>query len=96
MKRGTVVAVCHDGKWGRRVQGVVIATRQGHHIQVRFPHPETGAPVEFWARRRPAIRHVRRPAGSCCHTHKRYVRYGGWASTGGWSPWYSVAKWQAE
>ena len=35
MKRGQTVAVCYDGKWGRRVKGVVIATKQSR-ICVRF------------------------------------------------------------
>ena len=37
MKRGDHVAVCYDGKWGRRVKGEVIATRKGSRILVRFP-----------------------------------------------------------
>lgn len=37
MKRGDYVAVCYDGKWGRRVRGEVIATRKGSRILVRFP-----------------------------------------------------------
>ena len=37
MKRGDIVAVCYDGKWGRRVKGEVIATRKGSRILVRFP-----------------------------------------------------------
>lgn len=37
MKRGDFVAVCYDGKWGRRVKGQVIATRKGSRVLVRFP-----------------------------------------------------------
>lgn len=78
MKRGTKVAVCHDGKWGRRVQGEVIATRNGHHIKVSFPHPETGELVELWARRMSG----------------KYGHFGGWAPIDWFCPWYSVYKWR--
>lgn len=99
MKRGTVVAVCHDGKWGRRVKGEVIGTRRGHHILVRFPHPETDDPVEFWARRRPAVRRmktVRRSAGFTMSTFKRYVSFAGWADIDWFCPWYAVYPWSEE
>jgi hypothetical protein len=76
MKRGNKVAVCHDGKWVRRVVGEVIATRRGHHIKVRFLHPENGSPVEFWARKLP----------------KEYSCFGGWADIDWFYPWYSVRK----
>lgn len=77
MKRGDSVAVCHDGKWGRRVQGEVVATRKGHHLKVRFPHPDDGTPVEFWARRRPG----------------RRVYFAGWADISYFCPWYAVRPW---
>ena len=83
MKRGKKVAVCHDGKWGRKVQGEVVATRRGHHIKVSFPRPESGEPVEFWARKMPTIR----------HSGKRYAYFGGWASIDWFCPWYAVHKW---
>jgi len=53
MKRGKTVAVCYDGKSGRRVPGVVTETRRGHHIKVRFkPWGVDEAPeVEAWFRR---------------------------------------------
>ena len=96
MKRGTKVAVCHDGKWGRRVQGEVIATRNGHHIKVSFPHPETGNPVEFWARRRPAIRKSRNKPPSCLYWGKHYAWFAGWADIDYFCPWFSVSKWKEE
>lgn len=95
MKRGAKVAVCHDGKWGRRVQGEIIATRQGHHVQVRFPHPETGEPVEFWARKNRTIRRTIRRKGSCISTGKRYAYFSGWADIAWWYPWYAVHPWPA-
>jgi hypothetical protein len=63
MKRGAKVYVCHDGKYGRRVQGDVVATRNGHHILVGFEHPACGY-VEFWARRRTTNK--QRPYTSFC------------------------------
>jgi len=96
MKRGTIVAVCHDGKWGRRVKGVVVATRQGHHIKVRFDNPDNETPdapaqVEFWARVRPTI-HYRKKFDTNSYTMYRYKNYGGWVTNGVWFPWYSVYK----
>ena len=35
-KLGQKVAVCYDGKWGRRVMGEIIATHRGSAITVRF------------------------------------------------------------
>jgi hypothetical protein len=98
MKRGTVVAVCHDGKWGRRVKGVVVETRKGHHIKVKFPNPasETEEEVEFWARRSPAVRHERRKPGSCIIYSKRPVTFGGWADIEYFCPWFAVSKWREE
>lgn len=93
MKRGTIVAVCHDGKWGRRVQGEVVATRRGHHIQVRFPHPETDEPVLFWARKLPTIHYQRQKHGSCISYGDRRAYFGGWAAIDWFCPWYSVHGW---
>lgn len=96
MKRGQIVAVCHNGKWGRRVKGEVVATRQGHHIKVRFPNPDTGAPLEFWARVSPII-HYTRKTRKWVWYDKRYKTYGGWIDgIDVWSPWYSVTKWKEE
>lgn len=95
MKRGTVVAVCHDGKWGRRVKGEVVATRRCHHILVRFPHPETNEPVEFWARRVPPIRYRKVKIDGCITRIqiKRAAYFCGWADIDWFCPWYAVHKW---
>lgn len=94
MKKGTIVAVCHDGKWGRKVKGEVVATRNGHHIKVRFPHPEDDTPVEFWARKLPAIRYRRQKHGGCIMYSNRASYFAGWADIDWFSPWYSVYKWK--
>lgn len=96
MKRGQKVAVCHDGKYSRAVLGEVVETRKNHHIKVRFPHPETGLPVEFWARKIPTIRY-RRVIGSKYGDIvylKKYAHFAGWADIDWFSPWYSVHKWR--
>lgn len=69
MKRGMKVAVCYDGKYGRRVPGIVTATRRGHHIKVRFiPYAsEDNTEVESWFR-------IKR---SKCNGQRKY--FGGWA-----------------
>lgn len=94
MKRGDKVWVCHDGKWSRRVEGVVVDTRRGHHIKVQFPHPEDRTSVEFWARKKPAIRYWRTKKNSCVSYGKSYTYYGGWADIDWWFPWYAVYKFQ--
>lgn len=53
MKRGDKVAVCYDGKWGRRVPGTVLATKNGYRILVEFNEyacDEGDAPVQHWFR----------------------------------------------
>lgn len=51
MKRGDFVAVCYDGKWGRRVKGEVIATRNGSRVLVRFPeYANEDNIIEHWFR----------------------------------------------
>jgi hypothetical protein len=97
MKRGTIVAVCHDGKWGRRVKGVVVDTRNGHHIKVRFENPDDeteGAPkeIEFWARVRPTIHYLKK-CGFNSYRSNRYKSFGGWADIDYWCPWFAVYKW---
>ena len=84
MKTGSKVFVCHDGKWGRRVVGEVIATRNGHHVKVRFPHPNNeGEPdVEFWARKLPKSR------------WNPQTRFGGWAECDWFCPWFSIYKYR--
>lgn len=97
MKRGDKVAVCHDGKWGRRVLGEVVATRNGHHIKVAFPHPENDSVVEFWARKEKPVRYqqIKQRNGYCkIICLKSYTYFGGWADIDWFSPWYSVHKWK--
>lgn len=94
MKIWTKVAVCHDGKWSRRVQGEVIATKRGYSVKVRFPHPESLYPVEFWAKKVPAVRYCRNKPPSCIFYGKRYAYFGGWADIDWFCPWYSVLKWK--
>lgn len=92
MKRGQKVMVCHDGKWSRGVEGEVIATRKGHHIKVRFPHPETEQPVEFWCRKNRPIRFMRRNKGryGSISYSWRYSYFSGWADIDWWMPWYKI------
>ena len=56
LKRGMAVAVCYDGKWGRRMKGEVIRTDRGSRVLVRFPlwAEETETVVEHWFKRRRA------------------------------------------
>ena len=95
MKRGTLVAVCHDGKWGRRVQGEVVGTRNGHHILVRFPNPEDGTNVEFWARLNRPIRkrRVRETEYYIAVQPKRPKYFSGWADIDYFCPWFAVYPW---
>ena len=52
MKRGDTVAVCYDGKWSRRVKGIVLATRQTGRIQVRFNSYDDDTETTKWFPRR--------------------------------------------
>lgn len=58
MKIGTKVAVCYDGKWGRRVPGQVVGTKNGYKIRVRFCEWASEDPntIEHWfkIKRRPS------------------------------------------
>lgn len=92
-KSGTEVAVCHDGKWGRRVKGVIVKTNKGHRVLVRFTPPGESEAVEFWAKRRPAIRHRATKRGSCVSYGKRKVSFAGWANVDTFCPWYAVHPW---
>ena len=56
MKRGDIVAVCYDGKWGRRTMGEVIGTRKGSHILVSFKEYAGDSILQHWFRRRPRRR----------------------------------------
>lgn len=91
MKIGTKVDVCHDGKFGRRCPGVVIATKNGYKIKVRADHPVIGT-FEFWARRMAPIRYRRQRSGSCIVYTRRPVYFGGWADVDWFCPWFSVLK----
>lgn len=95
MKYGDKVAVCYDGKLGRRVPGIVTKTRNGHHIRVRFtPYlSDDNQPVEAWFR-------VDNIAEFGFGKRKRFC---GWAQYDGMlmpmlmgfkGDWYSVWKWK--
>lgn len=95
MKRGDKVFVCHDGKYGRRVVGVVTKTRNGHHIEVEFPNPadDAGGMVRFTARKIPSVRYRRERNTSpmtVTATLKHRVYFGGWADIDWFCPWFSV------
>lgn len=96
MKRGQTVAVCYDGKYGRRVKGVVTKQHNGHHVTVRFtPWPDGDKEVEIKFRQR---------------KHRNHKFFGGWARYadalmpvlfpmfGATAPgdYYSVLKWKGE
>jgi hypothetical protein len=51
MKRGKFVAVCYDGKYGRRVKGEVLRTNKSR-ILVRFPAYTGDTLVEHWFHQR--------------------------------------------
>ena len=88
MKIGQQVAVCQDGKWGRAKLGVVIATKNGYSIKVRFstwrfPEGKEAELVEtehwFGVRQRPTKFGGRRK------------EFRGWCDIpDSWCPWYSV------
>lgn len=100
MKRGQKVAVCYDGKWGRRVPGIVTGTRNGHHIQVRFVprYTDDEKEIEAWFRAKKRGRKYGRAP--------KY--FGGWVRSdnalmpilfplfGATAPgdWYTVHKWR--
>lgn len=90
------MAVCHDGKWGRRVKGVVVDTRKGHHVKIKFPNPENGSDVEFWARIIPTIRYKRKKVNSCIVHLGLYKHFAGWADIDYFCPWFSVYKWNED
>lgn len=91
MKRGQAVAVCHDGKWGRRVKGEVIETRRGHHIKVRFEHCDAGV-VEFWCRINRVIRYRKRQG--CIVWSARPKYFAGWVDIDWFCPWYVIHPWK--
>ena len=91
MKRGDKVWCCHDGKFSRRVEGVVTQQHKGHHITVQFEFDDQL--VTLRARRNPAIR-CRQLKGYIMK-HKRPVRFSGWADIDYFCPWFSIVKMKA-
>ena len=89
MKRGQKVFVCHDGKWGRRVEGEVIQTDNGSRIKVGFMNNDKY--IEFWARKVSTIHYRRQNPGSCIVNMKQRAYFAGWAEgTDCWFPWFTV------
>lgn len=93
MKRGQKVFICHDGKYSRRVDGVVVEQRNGHHIKVRFESPADDSDIEVWFRKDAAIRYLKR--SGCISWSKRPARFSGWADIEYFCPWFTVRKWSA-
>ena len=104
MKIGQEVAVCQDGKWSRRVKGVVVATKNGYKIKVRFTYgydEETTHAIEVWFKVRGTIKFMKKPHGSKyggVYYAKRYKDFAGWvndeAAKDWWCPWFRVAEWE--
>lgn len=97
MKIGKTVAVCHDGKWGRRVKGTVVGTKNGYRIKVRFRNPDTGEDVEFWFRKRPTIHYRKEVFLRECFSviyMECYAHYDGWVDINWFMPYFSVHKWR--
>lgn len=46
-KKGDLVSVCYDGKWGRAVVGKVVQSR-GFAIKVEFPESDGGEVLTAW------------------------------------------------
>ena len=94
MKLGKTVAVCHDGKYSRRIQGTIIATNKGSKILVRFPHPdpEVGGDVQAWFRKEKAIRHWKKLDN--IWYGKRPARFSGWVDVDWFCPWFTVYPWK--
>ena len=90
MKTGTKVWVCHDGKWSRRVQGVVQQQHNGHHITVEFPLGEQNVVAKF--RKDNAIRYRKNKPPSYFIYGKRPARYSGWADVDYFAPWFAIYK----
>lgn len=95
MKVNQKVSILHDGKRSRRCAGVVIATRNGHHVQVMFTEgPDEGH--SFWARRRPKISYKKDVQLESCILvlgKRAPGSYAGWARTVDMSfPWFTVVR----
>ena len=76
------------------MKGTIVKNNKGHQILVRFTPEGENAPVEFWAKRRPAIRYMSNKRGSCLYYLKRKVSFAGWADVDTFCPWYSVIPWE--
>lgn len=81
MKLGAKVNVFQDGKRARKGSGVVTATRNGHHIKVRFTYE--AMTTETWFRKS-KVRHGKWP--------RRHQQYEGWTNIDCFCPWFSVLK----
>lgn len=94
MKIGQTVAVCHDGKWGRRVKGEVVSTRHGNRILVKFQHPNNEeVTVHLWARWHNTVHYKKRKHNSCVSYGKQYGYFAGWADIDLFCPWFRISKW---
>jgi len=91
MKYGDEVAVCYDGKWGRRVKGKVIKTHNGHHITVRHPLYADEGVVETRFRRKDRGRYARKRIFSGWVRHSDALMPMLFGAPG---DWYSVVKWR--
>ncbi len=76
MKVGKKVAVCHDGKISRGVEGVVVKQHNGHHITVKFTIAGQTITQKF---RRDTVTRWRSGMTYC-----------GWADSHLFCPWFRV------
>jgi hypothetical protein len=92
-KIGQKVAVCYDGKWGRRVEGIVTGTKQ-KSIRVRFKDWVDGKEAEAWLRKNKR----RKKYGGAPSYFCGYVRDVDWSlhrnMFGLPGDYYSTAKWK--
>ncbi len=56
MKIGQKIWICHDEKWSRKKEGIVVGTKNGYRIKVKFLEGDD-KDIEFWARKHQAIRY---------------------------------------
>ncbi len=94
MRYGDEVAVCYDGKWGRRVKGRVLCGKKGTMILVEFQQRGEETILQHWFRRR--------RGGKNTLGGKQYY-FGGFVPVDGSlmrslfgtpGDWYSVWKWE--
>ncbi len=97
MKIGQKIWIVHDGKFIRKKEGIVVGTKNGYKIKVKFLEGDEEG-TEFWTRKHPAIRcGYERYNGKYSSTilGKKYANYSGWIDYDGtprWFPWYSIVK----